>query len=191
MFFYRNYSHSVKATLTNAFIRLIGFFAIVAALFIAVEDFTNNIILIAVLVIFGIFIFFLSNIASERIANKSLLKIQSKSSSLIPTIIKEGEEVLDITEDILNPPATIIFHRDKAFAACLVPIKYIFNGKEFCKLKNNEKISVSTSMSVNTFTTVRHHKDFDDISLIKVVVRPGENIAIHYKGFEFSEIERN
>ena len=114
-----------------------------------------------------------------------------KKADLIPTVLKDGQIVLDITDGFLNPPAIITFYRDRSFSASMVPINYIFNNKDIIKIGNGKSASFTTTSAVNTFTTKETQKDFDDTALIEFVARPGEHISIHYKSFQFEQIQRH
>ena len=113
---------------------MVGFFLIVAALFLAAENFFGYITLIGILVILSIGFYKLSDYVSEGIIRKVINKEYKAKESLIPLVMKDGELVPDIVSDFLNPPATIVFYREKALESYLISVNYIFNKKQIFKL---------------------------------------------------------
>jgi hypothetical protein len=169
---------------------MISFIALILGLFMVVDNFMGNFLKIMGLIVIAIVTYIFSNIAGDHIAKKAYKAIEDKMSTLVPTVTEGAEKDLETVDGVLNSPATIIFCRDKTFVGCLTSIKYVFNSEEVFDLRNNEFTTFLTYHSINTFTTVANMKEFNDTSFIKLYVRSGERVVIHYKSFKFSRIER-
>ena len=187
---YKVYPNSTKATLANSFIRMIGFFPFIFAILSGIEGEYNWILIGGT----GIFMLFINRVAdrcADKIAGKAQSKIVIKNFDLFQTKTNEqGEEVLDIPEEILYIPATITLSRDKSFSGCLSKFSYVVNDTEIYKLGNDSSVEFTTTKPVNTITLKQTQGDFNDPSLVKFTVKSGENVRVSYQARDLSNFTR-
>lgn len=197
-FHYKVYESAPLATFVNIFLKIIGAALLVAGIPLLFEaDGPIAIVLVAVGVCFLILGNVLGNVLARRKVKKLYGKDGSKLKKLIPmkeTVTEENgvkttKTVPDIVEGMLNPLAKITICRDKGHYAMAVKIEYFVNQKPVGKLRMRETVTIQTMQAVNTVSAVLGSGDLG--KQLEFVVRPGEEVIIHYSAYTFMDIERH
>lgn len=186
MFFYKNYINSPKATIVNGSIRAIGFFPFLFTIFYGIEE--SNFVPAIVAFVFYLIMIKISNLFSDNVAKNAAENYATEFSTLLQTKKNDNnEDVLDIPEEVLSVPATIILERLPAFAGMVATAKYTFNDGTVYKLKKDESVEIKTTSPLNTIYMMSLG---NKVGVTKFTVKAGETVHICYKFDKLVSFER-
>lgn len=186
MFFYKNYTNSPKATIVNGGIRLIGFFPFIFTIYYGIEE--SNFVPAIVAFVFYLLMIKISTVCSDSVAKKAGENYANEFSTLLQTKKNaNNEDVLDIPEEVLSVPATIILERVPAFAGMVATAKYTFNDGTVYKLKKDESVEIKTTSPLNTIYMMSLG---NKVGVTNFTVKAGETVRVYYKFDRLASFER-
>ncbi|BBF41939.1 hypothetical protein lbkm_0619 [Lachnospiraceae bacterium KM106-2] len=189
---YRDYKHSMTATLINAVSRALAILAFLYGCYCI----GHTMQVFGVLCLLLIPVFFIggnkwSDSIGKRADMKFARKESEKYSNLFPVkevVVEENSQkipkfVQDKENRALNFPAEITLIRDNSIAGKAASIEYTLNKEQSCKIKCNQNHVFTTTQRINTITT----KHGDPVSF---AVEDGERVNLHFLVFDFHGMER-